>query len=115
MLQKMTEKRRLRRHQLNTQMIIEDSFSQDKLGQLANIHQEGLMIVGRFLEINSIYQVRIQLPNSINQQTSIELGIECLWSQQVDESRELFWTGCSIIDKSPMANACIDKLINLLI
>ena len=71
------------------------------------------MIVGKLLPIHATYQIQLRLPHSINQQTTIELGIESLWANEVDNDHALFWVGCSIIDRSPLANACLNKLIAL--
>jgi hypothetical protein len=107
----MSNRRRLRRHQLTSQIQVIGQLQGDEMGQLINIHQEGLLLMGAPLQLNSTHLVKLLLPNSLNQSKEIDLGIECLWSQQADE--ETYWSGCSIIDKSEIAEASIQSLINI--
>jgi hypothetical protein len=109
----LANRRRRRRHQLSADIYVIDQLRNNPMGQLVNIHQEGLLLMGAFLNLNSSHQITLILPNSVNQQTEFKLGIECLWSQQTDLDPKIYWSGCSIIDMSPMAEACIDKMINL--
>jgi hypothetical protein len=107
----MSNRRRLRRHQLSSNIQIIGQLQGEELGQLINIHQEGLLIMGIPLQVSSTHLVKLLLPNSLNQSKEIDLGIECLWSQQADEN--FYWSGCSIIDKSDIAEASIQSLINI--
>ncbi|MGH1485057.1 MAG: PilZ domain-containing protein [Cellvibrionaceae bacterium] len=109
----LANRRRRRRHQLSADICVIDHLRHHPMGQLVNIHQEGLLLMGHFLNIHSSHQISLILPNSVNQQTQFELGIECLWSQQADSDEHVYWSGCSIIDLSPMAEACIQKMIHL--
>lgn len=109
----LTERRRRRRHQLSEEVRVVDKVNNLTLGQLVNIHQEGLLIMGMPLNLNSSHQVTLLLPNSINHQTEFELGIECLWSQQIDPAEDIHWSGCSIIEMSKVAEQCVQSMINI--
>lgn len=109
----LADRRTHRRYQLSTDISVFNQMNQEDLGQLVNLHHEGLMLMGKPLVLHSTYQVVLPLPNCIHQQQEIILGIECLWTQQVDKELNLFWTGCAIIDKSSEAKACIETLINI--
>ncbi len=106
------EKRRQRRHQLSADIQVVHSLSNFPLGQLVNVHQQGLLLMGNLLKLHSTHQISLVLPNSVNLHTRFDLGIECLWYQPVDSESELYWCGCSIIDKSNAAASCIEALIN---
>lgn len=110
-VESMNERRIKRRHQLRSQVRVRDIHTSTILGQVANLHQEGIMLLGTELTVNASYQIALELPNSVNSQQSIVLGIECLWHQAMTADNKLFWSGCSIIDKTPAADQCIVSLI----
>lgn len=109
----LAEKRRRRRHQLSANIRVADKLRQSIMGKVVNIHEEGLLLIGQPLNLHSAHQITLLLPNSINQQTQLEIGIECLWSQETNTDKDMYWSGCSIIDLSPMAKACIQAMINI--
>jgi hypothetical protein len=51
------------------------------------------------------------LPEAINGQSSIDLGVDCLWSRSA-ENFNRHWSGYQIIDASPDALVTIDALIS---
>lgn len=106
-------RRQLRRHKLAAEIAIIDKLKLEPIGKLVDIHQEGLLILGRSLIIDSSHQLSLVLPNSINRQTHLEVGVECLWCQSSINDDALYWVGCRIIDKSRNASACIQSLINI--
>lgn len=104
--------RKLKRQELNTTILIRNSMTQELLGELANITVEGLMIISdQEMSTNSIFQFRLEFPESINGQTSIDLGVDCLWSRSA-ENFNRHWSGYQIIDASPDALETIDELIS---
>lgn len=104
--------RKLKRQELNTTILIRNSMTQELLGELANITVEGLMIISdQEMSTNSIFQFRLEFPESINGQTSIDLGVDCLWSRSA-ENFNRHWSGYQIIDASPDALVTIDELIS---
>ncbi len=109
----LVNRRQLRRHKLSAEITIKNTLTSAPIGKLVDIHQEGLLILGNPLTMESAYQLSLSLPNSINRQTSFEVGVECLWSQPSMNDGELAWVGCTIIDKSKNASACIQSLINI--
>lgn len=106
-------RRNLRRHKLSAEVIILDSLKLEPIGKLVDIHQEGLLLLGRSLLMGSSHQLSLVLPNNINHQTYLDLGIECLWCQPSLNDDALYWVGCTIIDKSKNASASIQSLINI--
>ena len=106
-------RRLLRRHKLSADIAILDNLRLEPIGKLVDIHQQGLLMLGRSFVIASSYQLSLMLPNSINGQTYIEIGVECLWCQASVDNDTLFWVGFMIIDKSKNATAGIQSLINI--
>lgn len=105
------ERRIRRRHQLTSHVKVRDILTNTIIGQVANLHQEGVMILGRQLNTHASYQIELLLPNSVHSEHSIAIGIECLWYQGLTSDNTLFWSGCSIIDKTTIADQCIASLI----
>jgi len=109
----LSNRRRLKRHQLSSDIRVIDKVQKQTIGKLVDIHQEGLLLLGADLKLDSSHQINLILPSSVNLQNQFTLGIECLWCQSADEDNTLFWAGCSIIDKSTLASSCIESLINM--
>jgi len=109
----LTNRRQLRRHKLSAEITILSTLTSVPIGKLVDIHQEGLLILGNPLAMESSHQLSLLLPNSINKQTSFDVGVECLWSQPSMNDGGLTWVGCTIIDKSKNASACIQSLVNI--
>jgi hypothetical protein len=106
-------RRRLRRYKLTADIAILDSLRSEPLGKLVDIHQQGLLMLGQSFAIASSHQLSLMLPNSINGQIHIEIGVECLWCQPCVDNNTLFWGGFMIIDKSKNATDGIQSLINI--
>ena len=105
------ETRRKQRHELCKPIPVIDTLSGESVGALANITVEGMLIIcNRPMDANRIYQIELQLPESIDGHTSIGVGIDCLWVKQ-GESQELNWAGCEIIDADQDALDVIESLI----
>ena len=109
----LTNRRHLRRYKLSANIAIIDSLRLKPIGKLVDIHQQGLLMLGQSLVIASSHQLSLILPNSVNGQTDIEIGVECLWCQVSVDNDTLFWVGFMIIDKSNNATAGIQSLINI--
>lgn len=107
------DKRRLKRHKLSAEILIFDELNHINIGKLIDIHQEGILLIGKELSLDSTHQITVNLPNSVNLKRQFSIGIECLWSQPADPESALFWSGCSIIDKSDLASGCIESLVNM--
>jgi len=113
-VEQLIHQRQLKRHHLKNFVDVLDAENKVSLGRLANIHLEGLMVIGEPLDVNSIYQIIISLPYSINQSRHIRLGIECLWCQENHKDDDtMHWSGAKIIDISPISKASLASLINI--
>lgn len=106
--------RELERHTINGDVDVYDNLRDLYLGRLVNIHAQGLMIVGDVaLEEDRIYTLDLHVPEPVNGQTLIQLGVDCLWTRAADLSGK-HWSGFSIIDVSPQSSETIRILIDLL-
>lgn len=107
----MDELRRRERVELNTSISVFDAFSGQQVGELANINIDGIMLItDQALDVNSIFQYKLQLPVPIDGQAELELGVDCLWCREA-ENFNRHWAGFQIIDAAPEDIDIIAKLI----
>lgn len=105
--------RRLERKELNQTILIHDVINGGLFGELVNITPEGLMVIAdREIETQAIFQLALQLPETLEGSESIVLGADCLWCRHADNFHR-YWAGFQIIDASNRALAQIDALIRL--
>lgn len=72
------------------------------------------MVVGDVaLEEDRIYTLDLHVPEPINGQLVIQLGVDCLWKRDADLSGK-YWMGFSIIDVSPQSSEAISALVERL-
>lgn len=104
-------RRSLPRHTLSDTLDVWDSETDERLGQLANLHPKGMMVLGDFAFIeNKLYTVRIHLPQSVSDAGEVVLGVDCLW-ERTDEDTGLHWSGFQIIDVSHEQVDAIKRII----
>jgi len=105
---------RLKRHDVSVVVEVYDRNTDQHLGRLVNIHNEGLMVMGTGgLQADHVYQLDLVLPESIEGSTHLQLGVDCLWSKVVDASAT-YWSGCQVIDLSDVARRQIERLVEKL-
>lgn len=104
-------RRQLTRHTLADTMDVWDSAAGKRLGQLVNLHQDGLMVLGDFaFTENKLYTLRVQIPQTLSNDGDLVLGVDCLWVRTDDET-DLQWSGFQIIDVSNEQLAVIQRVI----
>ena len=103
--------RKLRRVEVHQNIDVFNLISGLSVGRLVNIHREGLMIIGDSdMKADSLYQLSLRLPEPIEGQKEILLGVDCLWVR-ASEDQHQHWTGFHIIDISAQGLALIDSLV----
>lgn len=108
----MDELRRRERVELNTSISVYDAFSEQPIGEVANINIDGIMLItDEAIALNSIFQYKLRLPSPINGQSEIEIGVDCLWCREA-ENFNRHWAGYQIIDAAPESIDIIAELIN---
>ena len=71
-----------------------------RLGQLANISEDGLMILASEpVAENCIFQLSLGFHDRGDDSQPIEIGVECLWCHKGNNDNQ-FWAGFYIIDIS---------------
>lgn len=106
--------RELERHSINGDVDVYDNLRDLYVGRLVNIHSQGLMIVGDIpLEEDHIYTLDLHVPEPVNGQMVIQLGVDCLWARDADLSGK-YWMGFSIIDASVQSTEAIRALVDRL-
>lgn len=94
-------RRTQRRRTLSGSVNIVNQYDGTVLGRLVNITTEGLMLVNAApLATDTLYQVALELPETLNNTTRVELGMDCLWTSPAEPDADMYWSGCHIIDIS---------------
>jgi hypothetical protein len=108
----LTDKQRIKpRLTLNAGIRIRNMMTDCDVGELVNLTDEGLMIVSDSpINNNAVYQFELTLPEKVDEQDALEIGVECLWCRQIDESNR-FWSGYQIIDASAQALNIVRELL----
>ena len=110
-----TNRRSQRRYTLSTTINIIDRSTGKSLGRLVNVTSDGMMLVNTSpLVTDTLYQISLELPSPIKGQTTIDLGMDCLWTSPATADADTYWSGCHIIDISPDMATCLDALIETL-
>lgn len=105
--------RRLERRAVAGVVEVYDTNRDIYVGRLVNIHSEGLMLMGDVaLEPDHVYQLDLQLPTPLMGESTIHLGVDCLWVRDPEGSTAI-WSGCHIIDASEKAHQQIEALLDL--
>lgn len=108
----MPEKRSNPRKICDTRIDILDSESNELIGTLVNISVSGFMMISeKSLPENYVFQFKLVFSPGCEESTSMELGAESLWIQEMEGSNQR-WIGFHIIDISEDDRATIGKLIS---
>ena len=82
------------------------------IGQLVNISEEGIMIMGSEPIVdNSIMQLSLIFDSSPDSNPEISIGVESLWSHSGGEDAN-YWTGFYIIDISEQGRKRIRNMLS---
>ncbi|HUT41937.1 MAG TPA: PilZ domain-containing protein [Gammaproteobacteria bacterium] len=90
---------------------VTDRQANRDFGQLANISEEGLMIlVSEPVVENSVFQLALGFCNEAGDSEPIEIGVECLWCNQSNKADQ-YWAGFYVIDISEQDQERLRQLI----
>lgn len=102
-----SEKRSQVRIPIDEEICVRDTSSGMELGTLANIHDEGFMVISDGgLKEDHLYQVVFELGSD---KGVIELGAECLWISETGTGDQV-WAGFQIMSIGDGARVQIQKL-----
>lgn len=103
-----SEKRSQIRIPVDEEICVRDTVSGVELGTLANIHDEGFMVISDGgLKEDNLYQVAFEINSG---RAPIMLGAECLWISETGTGDQV-WAGFQIMDLSEDARLQIEKLL----
>lgn len=109
MLSSESDKRSQVRIPVDEEIFVRDTVSSLEMGTLANIHDEGFMVISDGgLKEDNLYQVVFELGSGKGE---INLGAECLWISETGTGDQV-WAGFQIMDISEDAKQQIDKLLS---
>jgi len=107
----MNEKRKLKRRQL---LYYPEVYVRDTdylLGKLADITQEGMMVVGdRNLQVDSELPVQIILPETLYNSTRVCLDVKCIRCKKEAKSGQ-YSTGLRIVNISDNDRLLVNRMI----
>lgn len=105
------QRRKLERKTLSESVAVTDTLTDQPIGEVVNITTEGIMILANTkLTCNSVFMFELHLPEVINGEKTIKIGVDCLWCKNTDNF-ERFWTGFQIIDADHDSTQRIKTLI----
>lgn len=102
-----SEKRSQVRIPVDDEICVRDTVSGLEIGTLANVHDEGFMVISDGgLKEDHLYQVSFE----INSSGPITLGAECLWISETGTGDQV-WAGFQIMEMSEESRQQIEKLM----
>lgn len=114
----LTEQRRLNRRELIYYLKIVDKKSGLELGRMADIHAEGMLVLGdKPLAIGKVYEIYLELPKvwaAANGQEKLELTIEAAWVRPGPKNSTYQESGVRFINIDQNGKDVINRLIDLL-
>jgi hypothetical protein len=96
----MSEFRRAKRRKVGYNVEVVDTMTEQVVGRLSNLSETGmLMIAHSRMASDSLFQLRINLPDASGIERAIELGAHELWADEAAAPGQI-WTGFRFIDVS---------------
>lgn len=96
----MSEFRRAKRRKVGYNVEVVDTMTEQVVGRLSNLSETGmLMIANNRLATDSLFQLRITLPDATGVERAIEVGAHELWADDAAAPGQI-WTGFRFIDIS---------------
>lgn len=104
------DKRSQVRIPVDEEIFVRDTVSNHEMGTLANIHDEGFMVISDGgLREDHLYQVVLELGEGKGE---ISMGAECLWISETGTGDQV-WAGFQIMDVSDEGKRQIESLLSL--
>lgn len=107
----MREKRKLKRRHLIYYLRVYNGKSKNPLGFMADIHEKGIMLVSDDpIEKDTVYHLKMELPQEIGRKTHIEFSAKSLWCKQGINS-DFYESGFSFEKIDQESISTIDNVI----
>lgn len=88
-------------------VLVRHAETQALLGKLANIHEEGFMVIGEHMHADGTYPLLLETALA-----PIRCSAECLWTSSTGSGNHL-WAGFSFVDIHPEDQDILYRLIKL--
>lgn len=106
-------RRQFERHAVEHRIEVINQFSGGKLGDLVNIHAEGLMLASEsVVAVDNVYQVVVKPSGMAEAIGEFGLGLDCLWVRDMSQD-EGCWAGFRIVSGSSDAQEKIEQIVGL--
>ena len=107
-----SEKRRQARIPIDQEVIVKDTVSGKALGVLANLNEEGFMVISDGgLREDHLYQVILDM-QGLTTDEPLSMGVECMWISDTGTGDQV-WAGFQIMEVSEAAKDTIDSLLQV--
>lgn len=107
-----SDKRTQARILVEDEICVRDISSGLELGTIANIHEEGFMVISDGgLKEDHLYQIAFEYGENQIDGLEIKLGAECLWLSETGTGDQI-WAGFQIMEISDGAQENLDKLVS---
>jgi hypothetical protein len=107
----MDNRRRQHRKYLTYFSQVSDRESGMMLGYLVDLTTGGALMIGNYpLDINVIYQLRVELPDGFDSQTEMTFDAKAVWVQP-DVEPEFYRIGLQLIEIEPRDLVLLEKLL----
>ncbi len=102
------EKRAKTRLVVTDEVLVRDRVNNLLLGKLANIHEEGFMVIGSGAMLEDhVYEVQLDASNA-----SVRASAECLWTSETGSGENL-WAGFTFLEVQPDDQEKLRLLVKL--
>lgn len=79
-------------------IVVSNSMTGESMGRIGNLSNDGMMLIAsKLIHEEHYFQVSFPLTNKQHQSRKLEIGVQCLWSEQ-SRSANAHWAGFRIID-----------------
>lgn len=104
------ESRKIERAAIQQVILVRDIFRDVEIGRIVNLHEEGFMLIGgEDIRENHLYQLRLELTDSVDGFNLVDVGAECLWVRAT-AGDDRSWAGFHIVDVAAEDVAIINRL-----
>lgn len=87
-----------------------DRITDKSIGYMVDISSEGMKILSRiFVRENTIYKVRIELPEEVKGSDQLTIDVRCVWCER-DPETELYRAGFAFVSTFPHHKEIIELL-----
>jgi hypothetical protein len=79
-------------------IVVSNSMTGESMGRIGNLSNDGMMLIAsKHIHEEYYFQISFPLTNKALQSRKLEVGVQCLWTEQ-SRSANSHWAGFRIID-----------------